>query len=587
MSIQDRIVYDGNELIQILEGTLDKFNVFRFDHRYRELVGDELIRKINTWDTNIRKQKDSPLTLVVCGEFKRGKSSLINAILGAEVVTTDVTTETITTNKISYGAHKNEIILSGGRRVALADDELKSEKLKMILAGLPEEASRLELKRPLDILKQVTIIDTPGLGDASKDFSADVEQALAQADAVIYVFSVAYPLSVNEQLFIKTVIKPQKYTELFLVGNMTDMLEDQEDCGRMREVLENRLENILPDETPHMLSALDEQCRQSGSARPNPDLKDFLEANFRDFRNQLTELLESKRDCILPDRIQRLICGMVQDVGQDLDALSQGLSMDAGQVSAKMERLKAHREEKIREQTEIDERIDDLIELYHGRTTEWIEDFLSKMEHDVINLADISTDDIKRYYVMYCIDTVQEAMKRCMEHCTVELYDELDDISADISRKMSLRIDSAPIPLSFSLQNKTWTRGDNVAFASDVIGMSGGWLGIAINYVAGSMRQKQVKDSRPDLINEIKEQYSPLRISVFKTIKESFKNLGEKAKEQTGIYFEEQLRNLELQVEQSAMVARQDDAKKQEIRAALDELQAILDEIEADIKNIG
>jgi len=106
--------------------------------------------------------------------------------------------KTITTNKISYGAHKNEIILSGGRRVALADDELKSEKLKMILAGLPEEASRLELKRPLDILKQVTIIDTPGLGDASKDFSADVEQALA-VDVGKYLIQIAVLIALQEE----------------------------------------------------------------------------------------------------------------------------------------------------------------------------------------------------------------------------------------------------------------------------------------------------------------------------------------------------------------------------------------------------
>ena len=579
MSIQDRIVYDSNELIQILEGSLDTFKTFRFDHKYRELLGDSLIRKIDTWDTNIRMQKDSPLTLAVCGEFKRGKSSLINAILGEDVVTTDITTETITTNKISYGAHKNEIILSGGKRVTLNDEELKSEKLRSIMEGLPEEVTRLELKRPLDILKQVTIIDTPGLQDSSKDFAIDVEQALAQADAVIYIFSVAYPLSINEQLFIKTVIKPQKYTELFLVGNMADMLEDEDSCTRVQDMLRSRLENVLPGEIPLLLSALDERCRQKGTSRPNDELETLLETNFDAFRSRFTELLENKKACVLPDRIQRLIGSMVHDMQLDLNALLQGLSMDMDAVSAQMDRLQNHRSEKVQEQTEIAERIDRLTEIYHAQTAEWIQDLIEKMEAEVDSLKEIPTEDIKKFYVLYCVETMQEALQRCLDYGMVEVYDELDGISVDISKRMSFQASAAPVALSFSLRNKTWTKGDNVALASNLIGVSG-LLSYAVSYVAGSMRQKQVKESREDILAEIKGQYAALRISVLQSLAESFKTLNAKAKEQINAYFEEQLMTLETQVEQSAMVARQNDVQKQEIRVAVNELQAVLVQIE-------
>lgn len=579
MSMQDRIVYDSNELIQILEGSLDRFRTFRFDHKYRELLGDSLIRKLETWDLNIRKQKDSPLTLAVCGEFKRGKSSLINAILGEDVVTTDVTTETITTNRISYGPHKNELILSGGRRMTLTDEELKSEKLRAIMAGLSEEVTRLELKRPLDILKQVTIVDTPGLQDSTKDFAADVEQALSQADAVIYVFSVSYPLSINEQLFIKTVIKPQKYTELFLVGNMTDILEDEESCARMADMLRGRLENILPGEIPVLLSALDERCRQKGAPRPNDELEAYLEANFDAFRTRLTELLENKKACVLPDRIQRLIGSMVQDVQLDINALLQGLSMDKDAVSAQMDRLREHREETVEEQTQIAERIDRLTELYHTQTTQWMQDLIGKMEAETNTLSEIPTEDIKKFYVLYCMETIQEALQRCLDYSLVELYEELDSISADISKKMSFQSNAASVALSFSLRNKTWTRGDNVAVASTLLGVPG-LLSYAANYVAGSMRQKQIKDSRVDILMEIKEQYTGLRVSVQRSLSDSFKTLNAKAKEQIGVYFEEQLQSLEAQVEQSAMVARQNEEKKQEIRLAVNELAAALEQIE-------
>lgn len=578
--MQDRIIYDSSELLELLEWHLDQFKEFRFDHKYRELLGETLIQKINTWDSNIRRQKDAPLTLVVCGEFKRGKSSLINAILGEDVVTTDITTETITTNKISYGAHKNEMVLSKGKRLSLSDEELKSEKLRTIMENAPEEVSRLELKRPIEVLKQLTIIDTPGLGDSVKDFSADVEQALAQADAVIYVFSISYPLSVNEQLFVKTVIKPQKYTDLFLVGNMSDIPEDEEDFRRVEAVIGSRLAQVLPGETPIMLSALDERCRQKGVRRPNDELEPILAANFDRFRSRLTELLESKRDCVLPDRIQRLLGGMVQDIRMDLDALKRGLAMAQEQVAAEKDRLRSYKDQKIAEQTQLEAQIDQLITLHYGNAAEWIEDLLRKMEADVDKLREYSAEDIKKYYALFCVETIQEALNRCVEYSTMEIYDELDLISEEITKKMSIKNAAPTVALSFSLQNKTWTRGDNVAFASYMIGLNSTLLGVAVDYVAGGMRQKKISNSQDDLVREIKAQYDGLKSSVFAALSETYKTLGSNAKEQLGIYFEEQLLSLESQTEQSAMVARQDDARKQEIRTAVDALERVLTEIE-------
>jgi len=582
MDIQNRIVYDGNELIQILESHLDRFRTFQFNQRYRELLGETLIHKIGTWDTNIRRIKDQPLTLVVCGEFKRGKSSLINAILGEDVVTTDITTETITTNKISYGAHKNEILLSGGKRMVISDDELRHDKLKGIMSQLHEEIRRLELQRPIEMLRQLTIIDTPGLEDASKDFSADVEQALSQADAVLYTFSVVYPLSINEQLFIKTAIKPQKHTELFLVGNMTDMVEDKEDYERVQQMLRGRLEDVLPGETPLMLSALDERCRQTGSTRPNDELAPILEANFSSLRLHLTELLETKKDCILPDRIQRLLGAMLQDIDADLDVLEQGISMDIKSLAEEMDKLSSYKNAKIQEQTEIATHIDRRIDILHAEVQGWVDEYISRMEADTDVLGEIPTEDIKKYYVLYCVDTLQEALQRCMEYSTVRLYADLDTISEDITRKMSYKLNTTPVALSFSLQNKTWTRGDNVALAGTLLSLNG-ILGMAVDYVAGSMRQKQVRNTQGDLIREIKSQYTTVRIAVANALSEAFANLSAKAKEQISSYFDERVQTLESQVEQSAMVARQDDAKKQEISTAIESVRAILNEIRESI----
>ena len=72
---------------------------------YNNDLGEEFHEKLNGWLRDIRAQRDTPFTLVVAGDFKRGKSTFINALLGEEVVPTDVTTETVTLNRISYGLY--------------------------------------------------------------------------------------------------------------------------------------------------------------------------------------------------------------------------------------------------------------------------------------------------------------------------------------------------------------------------------------------------------------------------------------------------------------------------------------------------
>lgn len=585
MDINERIIYDGKDFADLTESHLEKFDQFRYDHKYKTLLGEKLIKKLSDWTANIKKQRENPLTLVVCGEFKRGKSSLINAILGEDVVTTDVTTETITVNKISYGAHKNEIVLQGGKRMVLSDEELKFENLKNILKDLPKGSTQLEIKRPIEMLKGVTIIDTPGLGDALKDFEEDVRFALSQADAVIYVYSLSYPLSLNEQYFIKTVIKPQKYTDLFLLGNYADMLEDLESCQRVQDTVDQRLSNVLPGEKTIMVSALDERCRQKGERRPNDETQDFLADNFDRFRAELDRLLSEKRDCILPDRMHRLLEGMIADIKADIAAISEGLTLAQDEIVARLKELEQLKDKQINEQDQIAEHIKNMIDAFKCDTVDWMEGVLAKMESEVNTLGGYPVDDVKKFYSVYCIDTLQSAMTICIDECVSELYTELDSISADVSKNMAFESNAVPTKFTFALNNKTWTAGDNVAYISSSI-FGNTIFSLATDLVGGLMREKKIKDSAPDLISEIRSQYPELRSSINKAITETYNSLEKRAKQQISEHFDAELAACEERVNQSATIAKQDADKKNEIRIALTELEDVIREIESEMNVI-
>ncbi len=586
MNMQHRITYDPDEIIRILEKYIDRLKVYRFDSRYRSLLGETFTELLSRWETDILNRKNDPFTLVVCGEFKRGKSSLINALLGEEVVPVNVTTETVTLNRITYGAHANEAVLPGGRHMHLSDEEMQKENLEKLMRQEKTPFRQIEIKRPIEFLKYAAVIDTPGLGDSMRDFSELVEDALAQADAVLYVFSVNYPLSQTEQLFLKTMIVPQKYTDLLLVGNYLDMLGSEKDYERMRDLLVSRIRNLLPEQKPWLVSALDEQCRQMGEERPNPEMEEKLGEYFDRFREKIGQMVEEKKETILPDRMQRMMRGMAAELSESLRALEEGLKMSSQDVQAAMERVQRQKEQQIRVQEEAGQRIDFLLGQSVEECRAWMGELLDKMQQEVKTLADVPASELSKYYTFYCIDTIQEGMDKCIEYHTLRLYDLLEEISGELSAKLSKTSLDHSYGFRFTMDNHTWTKGDNVSYIVSKIGGLA-LLSLVADGITGAMRQKEMEKKTPDILGSVQKQYGNLRASVDQTIDSVYGRLGENAKKQLAEYYGEKIRSAQEQVEQSAMVARQDEEHKEEIREAISEIRKILDEIQEELEGMS
>ncbi|MBQ4630763.1 MAG: dynamin family protein [Clostridia bacterium] len=584
MDINNRIRVDNNELFQLIDEKLDKLQQIRYNPKYKELLGDNIMEKLNVWEKNIRNQKDVPLTVVVCGEFKRGKSTLINALLGEDVATTNVTTETITVNRISYGEHSNELVLKNGKRLILTDDELKCENLEGILAELSktEKVTVLELKRPIEILKDITIIDTPGLGDSIKDFTEEVDFALKQADAVIYTFSMSYPLSMNEQFFIKTAIKPQKYTDLYLVANSCDIAETEEDFEKMKGLISQRIENILPGEEPYMLSALDERCRQLEKKLPNEDLSQMLASNFEKFRDDLNYLLRSKRHMVLPDRMERLMKAMLNDIGADIEIINSGLSASIEDLKNKKIEIENTKTQYGKDYEKILNDINDKLEVHKSNAGSWMMDFVCCMENDVDSLKTFSAADIKKYYSVFCVDALQNAIEKCNDYFAEEVYNELETVSVDIAKSLSMKSETSKTNFAFTLNTHTWTKGDKIQFANNAltsIGANFGLANVLMTFIAGSVRESELKKKTPDLVNAIKEQYPGLKLSILPELSKNYSEISENAKKQLISYFTDKRDELDSNLAKAESIAAQDEEKKQEIKMAVDEISAILRDI--------
>lgn len=572
----EQFYYDIEEIKRNIDLELDELRRIRFSEKYNELLGANFIQKVKDWESAIRKQKDLPFTVVICGSFKRGKSTLINALVGEEVVPTDVTTETITLNRVCYGEHSNALIMENGKRMILTDDQLHRNELETVLESLSGNTYQLEIRRPIEILKKINIIDTPGLDDSLKNFDEMVTEALVQADAVVYVFSSSYPLSMQEQLFLKTSILPQKHTDLFLVSNYTDVLRNEKEYDRMANEIFKRTEVVLPNRQVYMLSALDECCRIMNVDRPNPSMQDKLGENFDLFRNTIVNLIEGKSNTILVDRMERMLKGMRSDLFASLDKIEQGLKLDKDKAYDERQNAENTLNEMDVKQTQIMNEINAQFITMESETTAWIRELVHKMQYE--SLAGFDLVSIRKYYSLYCIDTLQKALGLCMDHHSQIIFDILDNISDELTQKVFKTAETTHFRFSFAINNKTWTSGDNVGFLSRAF-MGGNILGLVGMTIGGAMRQNEMKKNTTDVFDDINAQYNSLLESMPDTIHKSYVDMKNRIYKHIQDYFTDRSQEIQSQTEQIINFAQKNQEEKEQSMQLIQMIRGILNDM--------
>jgi Flp pilus assembly protein TadD/GTP-binding protein EngB required for normal cell division len=145
---------------------------------------------------------DRPLLVAVMGEFNAGKSSFVNALAGQAIAPVGVTPTTATINVLRYG--------HGGGRALYHDGttrELDVDAMGGFLRGLSDSqaaAIRLvEVFAPIDSLRRVEIVDTPGLNSLRSAHEKVARDFLVDADAIVWVFAAGQAAKATEREALK------------------------------------------------------------------------------------------------------------------------------------------------------------------------------------------------------------------------------------------------------------------------------------------------------------------------------------------------------------------------------------------------
>jgi ribosome biogenesis GTPase A len=175
------------------------------------------------------KLAEDRFNLVVVGQFKRGKSSLMNAIIGRDLLPTGLLPLTSAITTLCYGPNeKVSIKRSGwGLKQEISFSELAEYVTEQGNPGNTKGVIEARIELPIPFLRRgLFFIDTPGIGSARSENTATTYAFLPQSDAVIFVTSVEAPLSEPEEAFLRDV---QQYARrLFVVVNKVDLLADHE-----------------------------------------------------------------------------------------------------------------------------------------------------------------------------------------------------------------------------------------------------------------------------------------------------------------------------------------------------------------------
>ena len=205
-------------------------------------VVNEAISSISAYMTQIKKGeriaeiskqlnnlKSAPTTILVCGEFKRGKSTFINALIGRNICPTDTDICTSVVSIIKYGAKEKATRIYGDFS-NLKQEVVPFDDIEQYTVGTAEEIGNticMELEMPLDELKKgLVIIDTPGVGGLDPRHATLTNYFLPQADVTLFMTDVNKPLTTTELDFYKNkVLQYAKHSAIIV--NKADLKDEQ------------------------------------------------------------------------------------------------------------------------------------------------------------------------------------------------------------------------------------------------------------------------------------------------------------------------------------------------------------------------
>ncbi len=166
--------------------------------------------------------------LAVLGQFKRGKSTLLNALLGAPLLPSALIPVTSIPVFLRSGKRPEvRVTFLDGRSEVADQDALALFVTEEKNPNNQKQVREVEVSYPASVLEAgITLIDTPGIGSTFKHNTQTTLDFLPQCDAALFLVSADPPITEVEVQFLKEV--KQQVARIYFVLNKVDYLSPDE-----------------------------------------------------------------------------------------------------------------------------------------------------------------------------------------------------------------------------------------------------------------------------------------------------------------------------------------------------------------------
>lgn len=267
----------------------------------------------------LQRMQTDKFNIVVVGEFNRGKSSLINALLGVHVAPTDVLACTAVLTRVTYSLDRRAVIdFKDGRKEIVAFDALPeyvtkfTEEAEARAAGI--SGATVYYPSPY-CQNNVDVIDTPGLNDDAAMTQVTLS-VLPEADAAIMVILANVPFGEYERDFLESRLLTADLGRVIFVVNGIDMMNRPADAERVIAGTRKRIaDNVMARAkrqwgegseeynrylrkigTPRVFGL---SAREAFEAKQSMDVERLNRSGFPEFEARLQNFLTEQRGAVM------------------------------------------------------------------------------------------------------------------------------------------------------------------------------------------------------------------------------------------------------------------------------------------------